>query len=552
MKIVLQGGGAKLLTLLSAVHGVQKLTDDGQLSFSEVSGSSAGSIAGLVLALGLPADRVREHFKQENMRRRLAQLKPPSKADVFWKTISGSTVLRDSVIKEVVYEIFSLAGIKDDKETISLKYPLKVTVTDIHNQEVDFFSIEGKSLKEGVQTVVDSCAIPIIFRNHNDTVNADKADGGLFENFPTSKLVENYDPNRVMGLSFRKDYPNKPFRETSDWKLSQYVGKVISAAINANISASLRELPEENVIQLPSDFDMLSFDTAINEMLLSEKRHLEISDLTYSKTTEIMDKIRGMDEKREWSEKTLIPFTYEQMTAACADLLKLRRNNKLDLDAKVYVELNSQCSESDPAYKNGFDTFYQKMIYKVPEEGIDCLGVVISEYENEAEFAMYADIIARDEFDNKLPLVVLPAKPSDLSKGFKVLVIMFKKCLLPGDTKTITLIQRELIKDQFTKIATEGWDYMEYSPATQGKIENLTIAFGVPAEKASLYYIEAATSPYSKDSEEYEFTDGSVTSETSWLDEIATPGIKVLSVEAKEATGPDKVFTALLKKLTRT
>jgi predicted acylesterase/phospholipase RssA len=67
VSIAFQGGGAKVVVLLAAAEAISELIRDEQVEVVAVSGSSAGSIAALLLSAGVDFSQARKALKNNEL-----------------------------------------------------------------------------------------------------------------------------------------------------------------------------------------------------------------------------------------------------------------------------------------------------------------------------------------------------------------------------------------------------------------------------------------------------------------------------------------------------
>ncbi|WP_276573978.1 patatin-like phospholipase family protein [Solitalea lacus] len=166
MKIgfVMSGGGIRGIAHL----GVAKALYEAGLTFTKISGTSAGAIVGSFLANGYQPDYILNMFKVTNL---FKYIKP---------TIKGFGLL-SLQNTEVLYHQFL------PKTFEELKIPLVVATTDLGNARVTYFS-SGELIKP----IQASSCIPAVFK----PIEIDGklyVDGGLLDNFPVEVIMDDCD-----------------------------------------------------------------------------------------------------------------------------------------------------------------------------------------------------------------------------------------------------------------------------------------------------------------------------------------------------------------------
>lgn len=160
----MSGGGIRGIAHL----GVVKALYEEGISFSKISGTSAGAIVGAFLANGYHPDYILHTFKVTNLFR---YIKP---------TIKGFGLL-SLQNTNILYQQFL------PKTFEELKTPLVVAATDIGNARIAYFS-SGELIKP----IQASSCIPAVFK----PIEIDGkvyVDGGLLDNFPVEVIMDDCD-----------------------------------------------------------------------------------------------------------------------------------------------------------------------------------------------------------------------------------------------------------------------------------------------------------------------------------------------------------------------
>ncbi|POY35089.1 patatin [Solitalea longa] len=162
--LVMSGGGIRGIAHL----GVVKALYEEGITFSKISGTSAGAIVGAFLANGYQPDFILNTFKFTNL---FKYIKP---------TIRGFGLL-SLQNTNLLYQQFL------PKTFEELKTPLVVAATDIGNARVAYFS-SGELIKP----IQASSCIPAVFK----PIEIDGkvyVDGGLLDNFPVEVIMDDCD-----------------------------------------------------------------------------------------------------------------------------------------------------------------------------------------------------------------------------------------------------------------------------------------------------------------------------------------------------------------------
>ncbi|AFD08298.1 putative esterase of the alpha-beta hydrolase superfamily [Solitalea canadensis DSM 3403] len=162
--LVMSGGGIRGIAHL----GVVKALYEEGLTFSKISGTSAGAIVGAFLANGYQPDFILNAFKVTSLFR---YIKPVIKG-------FGLLSLQNT---SILYDQFLPATFEE------LKIPFVVAATDLGNARIAYFS-SGKL----IAPVQASSCIPAVFK----PIEMDGklyVDGGILDNFPVEVIMDDCD-----------------------------------------------------------------------------------------------------------------------------------------------------------------------------------------------------------------------------------------------------------------------------------------------------------------------------------------------------------------------
>ncbi|MBX2962993.1 MAG: patatin-like phospholipase family protein [Cyclobacteriaceae bacterium] len=159
--LALSGGGARGMAHL----GVIKALEEFGLRFYELSGTSAGAIAGAFYCYGYKPDEILGLLSQMGF---LNSVRPA------W---AWTGLLSMDGFREMMHRCMP------DNDFKALKIPLTVAATEIRHGKIVYFN-EG----DLISSVIASSSIPALFNpvNHNDNYYVD---GGIMDNLPVRPLV---------------------------------------------------------------------------------------------------------------------------------------------------------------------------------------------------------------------------------------------------------------------------------------------------------------------------------------------------------------------------
>jgi NTE family protein len=193
--LALAGGGAKGM----AHFGVLRVLEEAGLSFDAMSGTSAGAMAGILYASGMPPDAAVEAFRRDLLPSRLFRFLPK------WPNLYLVSKYRrhawDGMLRKYLYD-----------------WRLEQLQIPFHAVTVDLVQVNTLVRRQGdaVHAILESINLPIIsppiLRDGMALV-----DGGVLNNLPADVLVEN-DVDFVVGVDvssrvrneFAGNHPNTP------------------------------------------------------------------------------------------------------------------------------------------------------------------------------------------------------------------------------------------------------------------------------------------------------------------------------------------------------
>lgn len=163
--IVLSGGGIRGIAHL----GILKALTNAGIRFSQISGTSAGSIAGAFYAAGIDPEKALEIIIKTNL---LRYLRP---------ALGSLGLINIENIGKILKDYFP-----DDKIE-NLKIPLTICTTNFSEGNIVYFT-KGPLIK----SLLASSCIPGIFKPIM-IENQMYVDGGILNNFPVEPLIDNCD-----------------------------------------------------------------------------------------------------------------------------------------------------------------------------------------------------------------------------------------------------------------------------------------------------------------------------------------------------------------------
>lgn len=286
--LILSGGGAKGLAHI----GVIKALEEHQIPIDYIGGTSMGAIIGGCYAMGLSTDemisiissedfgywmsgKLREEykyfFKAEQPGPEIFNVGIDLK-DTIPKTRIPLSVIPNHLMDFAFMEIFSQASAAAGYDFDSLFVPFLCNAVDISNNKEIVFRKGDLS-----QAVRASMTVPLYFRPIVMDGNI-LYDGGIYNNFPVQHVIEQFDPDVLIGSKAAKE--NTPPDEFD----------ILAQIENIVMKPAYYEIDQEKGVLLDLDLQ--------KESLLAFDKLDEFVEAGYRKTLEKMDSIKLMVNRR--------------------------------------------------------------------------------------------------------------------------------------------------------------------------------------------------------------------------------------------------------------
>jgi len=273
IQLAIQGGGAKLTTLLAAASAIQDLQARNQITVTRIVGTSAGAIVGALLAANIDIEAFRAQLVAGSGKRISSSLAAPGGGKWFRTILTGQPVWRTDELKSILEGVFKDYSQRTGKPLSTLSeiqaatgVELRVVAADLRTPVPIVYKPNGND-KNVITALLDSAGIPIYFRTwkHGSLV-----DGGLVQNFPWDELLDPQSPQTppkygpIIGISFQngtRDIATSP---------GDYASALLNTALDAATERSRARLGNDRMLTLPSKFDTFDFKGALSEHALGD------------------------------------------------------------------------------------------------------------------------------------------------------------------------------------------------------------------------------------------------------------------------------------------
>lgn len=293
---VFQGGGCRA----SAYVGAYKASIERGVNFSEVVGTSAGSIIAVLIAAGATVEQIEQSIDELDFQKLLSKPQPIHNIR-FNKIIAGILKRIPSTFLRTYSPVYSHLGINSSikikewieqklKEILKTTQPVKfkdllidahVVVSDLKTKRVEIFNKENSANKDVAEAVQYSCNIPIFFQ----PIELRYVDGGMLSNLGTFVFSKRKDRfyNKILAFSLESDYDdtNEEIESFLDYGKS-----LVNTILDGNLDIQLNMQDDIHLISIKTghikatDFEKMTPEivgmlksngkTAVNDFLTNE------------------------------------------------------------------------------------------------------------------------------------------------------------------------------------------------------------------------------------------------------------------------------------------
>ena len=262
-KAVFQGGGAKGLAYL----GAYKAAMEAGVNFTEVCGTSVGSLFAAFIAAGATPQKMQDIVDRMDVEK---LFKIP-----LWKKLIPK---KGSLLKSPFYvdpkaleefietELRNLLSLNSKVEFRDLPKPLTIIASDLRNHTYKVFSRE-KTAKESVShAVVCSSAFTFFFKVQDEQYT----DGGLVSNLPAFAVKSKSHFDKILAFSLKSE----PVKRVNPDQFKDVLLNVITTITNGTVDVQSGLVPKCYKVEIDvSEYDALDFS-----LLTDKKRMKELID----------------------------------------------------------------------------------------------------------------------------------------------------------------------------------------------------------------------------------------------------------------------------------
>jgi predicted acylesterase/phospholipase RssA len=415
LRVVFQGGGARLVNLLAVMEVLQDL-EGKDIQITRVAGTSAGGITAALLANGVKAQDFKAFLIRDGQN--LLQRCPrPSALGIAWKLLTGKSLWNINVLRDLLK-----THLKEGLKFSELKLPLALMAADLQERQPKIYSTDKHGEETVLKAVMDSAAVPIAFRCWNRQDGALHVDGGICENLPIEQIGGSEDKDGPV-VAFGFDKPPGP----APTGLKEFGMALLDVVLNHNERRARQLLPAGRVLLLPAVISTFDFPTAFGKGLNSDYDEVKgkvarfLSDFCKTERQSAATIAAGMD---AWSHSDRI--AREIMEGIGEVYMAQHANRKIRYTEAKYEIKAYSLTDSERNDETEIETIFYTI-----DEPVYCLGFAIDRPPG-SRFTGIAEIRVTDKSGSPVKIRPLPMiKPED-PKRYRRICVFFENPLPPN------------------------------------------------------------------------------------------------------------------------
>lgn len=286
-KGVFQGGGCKAIAYI----GAYKKAYERGVFFSELAGTSAGSIIAALIACGAKPNYFEKIIKSTDFKQFISEYKTPTCLEkVICKTIFPKPykkyvkyvpIIRlykdfgifnaDVIEKFIDFHLKELTGLNRPVLFKDLIPNLHIVCADLETHNVKIWNKENTPEESVAKAVSCSCCIPIFFK----PIDNKYVDGGILSNLPSFIFAKEPHYNRILNFKLESDESSKNINSIIDFVFS-LINTIIEGAcsIQQNLNIESFDVPIKVEDVSSTDFMLINNDI-INKLISSGEKAMD-------------------------------------------------------------------------------------------------------------------------------------------------------------------------------------------------------------------------------------------------------------------------------------
>ncbi len=450
IQLAIQGGGAKLVCLLAACKAIQDLQNNGQIRITRIAGTSAGSIAGGLLAAAIDLDEVKNDLQSMSLCQLEEKFPRPTLPKIVLKILRNKPLWKENNLREMLTKWFGRIRTFDDivRATETDFFAIAANLTQ---SELVVYPYEPSN--EIVNSIVDSCAIPFLFRTATSQGPV-IVDGGIMENLPSEILRSRSTRDRgidvdygpIVCIAFERSVGKPP--ESS----MQLAAAMIDSAIQNSMDRAARRVDRDFVFRITTPITTFDFDTAISIGFGDHFSGIERESRNYFRNliTLLNDKRAKIVSSETW------PIIDEDIGTGISNLYEIHEHESPFeyLRTSIIVTANGLFSEDDQ--RKGPDIHKYVLKFRPLEKPVHCHRIKIRKSGNLTEFGGIFSIQVTSSRGELLKTKVVKMVSEE---GERIWMVFFDPPLhRPDDGDHYILTIQNLMIDLLGELKSRGVD----------------------------------------------------------------------------------------------
>jgi predicted acylesterase/phospholipase RssA len=496
IQLALQGGGAKISTLMAVMEAIQKLEQEKLLKVVRVAGTSAGSLVGCLHAAGVKMETLRASLLAGHGNTLVSMFPPPKLRQMAWQLFSARPFWSTKSLEKGLQDLFKEKGVfklgdlkkKTGTEVIVVAADLGTSDKVIYNDDKD----------DIVKAIINSCAIPYYFRTWDKGGRTGEVivDGGICENLPSSELKETPD-EPVVAVTFQPTRPGTP-QDVRAFTLA-----LLETAMNNSIDRAKRELKEDSIHIIKTDLTTFDFKRGLEYGLTDENaycRAFERAEAFFRKFVEIKLKeqeanaaaLKRMEqealaskparpEKQDiggdlWGDQSPTILHIMKQISKVYEVQHAQNKFKY-LRCTFAVQANCLLEEGETLYASP-DWYSYRLTFQPMDEPIPCLSVALTPTPH-AKFLGKTKWTVRDAANNIIESIDVPSRNPNFP-GERELLLFFNPVMKPNSGPYSLLFQDEAMLLMEPLLNKKRDELAFYPRRAFGKIDRIDLLLHVP------------------------------------------------------------------------
>lgn len=465
IQLAIQGGGAKITHLIAALEAVQSLQRRGVLRVTRIAGTSAGAIAGALLAAGVDMQRARDAF--EAHRDELLRAFPPTTARLraAWCLLTRRPFWDAAPLRRLLVKLIPRCEQLGD-----LEIPLTIVAADLTNMQARVYDDPREPL---ISSLMDSAGIPFFLRipPGRDGYRV-IVDGGVCENLPSDHLTYDRERGEVVGITFSASRAGAPLRGYLD-----FTGALVETAMNASVLRAKLDLGPNNFV-IHTTAGSFDFEHAFDAGLGAEYRETRLLAEDFFADYAARAAAREREAKLVGVRNgTELPAARLQNMVAALRSMYRSQQERMRFEFQLVRMIVTGASQRAAAPRQP-DQVFHEIVFRATEHPVSCYRIRLSQA---AGPSLKTQCEVFDRGYDAIPFDLVPIIEEGSEE--RDYLVFFRDPIVPGDARApVTLRVRDTIPEAL-RLVQEGRDeLLTRASRADGPIGRVEIVVHLPEE----------------------------------------------------------------------